>query len=101
MIIYSSIADNWSWYCWPIPIPGVPMPHAVAGVACGLFSRTKRDSGDIDQYQILTDINVSSSLIPRPIPSFSMFHTENLGMGLGMRLCKIHIPVILQSDAGN
>ena len=40
------------------PIPGVPMPHPVAGVACGLFTRTKLDSDDIDQYQILTDINV-------------------------------------------
>ena len=39
-------------------IPGVPMPHAVAGVACGLFTRTKPDSQDIDQYQILSDINV-------------------------------------------
>lgn len=41
-----------------IPISGVPMPHPVAGVACGLFTRTKPDSDDIDQYQILTDINV-------------------------------------------
>jgi hypothetical protein len=51
-------------YC-PIPISGVPMPHAVAGVACGLFTRTKPDSQDIDQYQILSDINV------RPIVIFT------------------------------
>ena len=44
-------------YC-PILISGVPMPHAVAGVACGLLTRTKPDSQDIDQYQILSDINV-------------------------------------------
>ena len=43
---------------FPVPIPGVPMPHAVAGVACGLFTRIKPDSQDIDQYQILSDINV-------------------------------------------
>ena len=34
------------------------MPHAVAGIACGLFARTKPYSHDIDQYQILTDISV-------------------------------------------
>lgn len=41
-----------------IPIPGVPMPSPVAGVACGLVTRTTPDSSDIDRYQILTDINV-------------------------------------------
>ena len=50
--------------CCFIPISGVPMPHAVAGVACGLFSRTKPDSVDIDQYQILTDINVRPMQLP-------------------------------------
>ena len=46
-----------------VPIPGVPIPHAVAGVACGLFTRTKLDSQDIDQYQILSDINVRPPII--------------------------------------
>ena len=34
------------------------MPSPVAGVACGLVTRTTPDSSDIDRYQILTDINV-------------------------------------------
>lgn len=41
--------------------PGVPMSRAAAGVACGLFVRTKPDSDEIEKYQILTDILVTTS----------------------------------------
>ena len=41
-----------------IPIPGVPMKSAAAGVACGLIVKTKPDSDEIEKYQILTDIMV-------------------------------------------
>ena len=46
-----------------IPISGVPMSRAAAGVACGLFVRTKPDSDEIEEYQILTDILVTTSNI--------------------------------------
>ena len=44
------------------------MPHAVAGVASGLFTRTKPDSHDIDQYQILTDIVVRPTIYQLLLP---------------------------------
>ena len=39
------------------------MSRAAAGVACGLFVRTKPDSDEIEKYQILTDILVTMSNI--------------------------------------
>ena len=39
-------------------VPGVPMQCAAAGVACGLVVRTHSDSDEIQEYKILTDLNV-------------------------------------------
>jgi hypothetical protein len=36
-----------------------------------------------------------SSLVSRPIPSFSMFDVEKLGMGLGTRLFYLARPIVL------
>ncbi len=39
------------------------MSRAAAGVACGLVVRMKPGSDEIENYQILTDISVSSSCV--------------------------------------
>ena len=40
---------------------GVPLSRPVAGVACGLVTRQDPDTGEIQDYKILTDIAVSVS----------------------------------------
>lgn len=39
---------------------GVQLTRPVAGVACGLMTRLDTETGDILEYQILTDIAVSA-----------------------------------------
>ena len=42
----------------PVQSVGIPMAKAAAGVACGLAVKINPETGEIDKYQILTDIAV-------------------------------------------
>lgn len=42
-----------------LPLSGVPVSNAVAGVAIGLVTKCSQGKGDIEDYRLLTDILVS------------------------------------------
>lgn len=42
-----------------LPLLGVPVTNAVAGVAIGLITKCSQGKGDIEDYRLLTDILVS------------------------------------------
>lgn len=44
-----------------LPLLGVPVSSAVAGVAIGLVTKCSVEKGDIEDYRLLTDILVSVS----------------------------------------
>lgn len=44
-----------------LPLLGVPVSSAVAGVAVGLITKCSLEKGDIEDYRLLTDILVSVS----------------------------------------
>lgn len=45
-----------------LPLLGVPVSNAVAGVAIGLVTKCSQGKGDIEDYRLLTDILVSVPL---------------------------------------
>lgn len=45
-----------------LPLLGVPVSNAVAGVAIGLITKCSQGKGDIEDYRLLTDILVSAPL---------------------------------------
>lgn len=42
-----------------LPLLGVPVSSAVAGVAIGLITKCSQGKGEIEDYRLLTDILVS------------------------------------------
>jgi len=68
-----------------LPLLGVPVSGAVAGVAIGLITKCSLEKGDIEDYRLLTDILVSVSSIvvllnsvKHPLwPSFVTFYPLN------------------------
>lgn len=65
------------------------MSRAAAGVACGLFVRTKPDSDEIEKYQILTDILVTTSniLTCNSIKVQRELHNSNITSLCSLCLC--------------
>lgn len=49
--------------CFYLPLLGVPVSSAVAGVAIGLITKCSLEKGDIEDYRLLTDILVSVSSV--------------------------------------